>query len=138
MRILLILLALPFVVGAGRVAYRCRDADGRWTEQACLTQRVRGGLGEPPPDPERMKRQHEAYFSWCAAREPEPVERDACVLAQMDALAFLTRRLGDAGPATAEARAVAECLSMHTDSASGQVDAIAARGCYVGQANEKP
>jgi hypothetical protein len=138
MRLPLVLLALPFVVGAGNVAYRCRDVDGRWTEQACLTQRVRGGLGDQPPDPERMKRQREAYLAWCAAREPEPVERDACVLAQMDALAFLTRRLSDAGSGTAEARAVAGCIATHTDAAGGQVDAIAARECYVGPEREKP
>jgi hypothetical protein len=123
---------------AGGVTYRCRDADGQWTEAACHRtvspndlERQKAELADPRRR-EQLQRQRAGYRAWCAARERDEGAIDRCVVAQMDALSFLTRRLTDAAEGSEEARMLADCLSRSTDRDTRDVDAIAAKDCYAG------
>lgn len=129
-----LLLAAP----AGAATYRCRDAKGNWTTQACFTSAPPADLSESP------------YQRWLRQRQPALLAR-AAVRAKLGPYCFHLDRLGsfyecvesqlkvydelerarDALPADSiPRRRLDQCLASSLDAATGATDYRQARECY--------
>jgi hypothetical protein len=136
MRFVLLLLVLwPF--GLGAATYKCRDARGQWTTQACFA--------APPKDLSVSR-----YQRWLRERQPDLVSRAQartklgpycfhldrlasfydCVEGQLKVYDEIQRILAALPPDSLPRRHLQDCLARNIDAASGATDYRQARACY--------
>ena len=128
-------LALAFNATFSGVSYKCRDAQGNWTAQACLTaaplpesdyvrqQRVRQAVA-------RQRREVRDRLSMYCFRLDTKASVYDCVDQQMlayDIINTLAKQLGPISPSSAK---LAECMSSNLDARSQATDYRRAMECY--------
>jgi hypothetical protein len=131
------LLALALVLGTTSpgVSYKCRDAQGNWTAQACLTaaplpesdylrqQRLRQAV-------QRQRRDVRDRLSMYCFRLDTKASLYDCVSQQMlayDVVNGLARQLGPVSPNSAK---LAGCMASNLDQRSQATDYRRAMECY--------
>ncbi|UXI68967.1 hypothetical protein [Tahibacter amnicola] len=132
----LIAIALFAALPSGTVTYKCRDAEGNWTAQACLV---------PPPTRletpylryqrerqlvERARRAVRDKLSmYCFRLDPKASVYD-CVDSQMLAYDVINRLARDLGPISPDSARLAGCMTHHRDARSDVTDYRRAMECY--------
>jgi len=135
---LLAVFLLLFAAPAGAATYRCRDAKGNWTTQACLTSLPPADLSETP------------YQRWLRERQPTLAARAAarsklgpfcfrldrlasfyeCVESQLKVYDEIERIKTTLPVDSLPRQRLDACLTQNLDQPTGAVDYKSARVCY--------